>query len=319
SVPAQYKTPDGYSLGGWVSRQRLSQDKLSDERKARLDALGFDWDPLTAQWEEGLEHLQAYIKKHGHCRVPQRYKSSDGYPLGSWLSRRRLTKNDLSPNQIEALDRLGFDWDPIATKWDEGVEHLEAYVKEHKHCRVPQLYKSPDGYPLGAWVSNTRNKPSRVSPERKAQLDALGFDWEPHDTSCATGLDHFRDFVHKHNHGRVFANYRSTDAYLLGAWVAHQRYTSISLSPERKARLDALRFDWDPLTAQWEEGLEHLQAYIKKHGHCRVPQQYKSLDGYKLGAWVLRRRHSKDTLSPKQIEVLDKLGFDWDPRTRHWE
>src|SRR5262249_50910949 len=144
-------------------------------------------------------------------------------------------------------------------------------------------------------------------------------DWEPHDTSWEKGFEHFRDFVNEHKHGRVFANYRSTDGYSLGAWVTHQRYSSNSLSPERKARLDALRFDWDPLTAQWEEGLEHLQAYIKKHGHCRVPQQYKSLDGYKLGAWVLRRRHSKDTLSPKQIEVLDKLGFDWDPRTRHWE
>src|SRR5262249_33557486 len=210
-------------------------------------------------------------------------------------------------------------WDPIATKWREGVEHLEAYIKEYKHSRVPQLYKSRDGYPLGAWVSNTRHKPSRVSPERKAQLDALGFDWEPHDTTWEKGFEHFRVFVNEHKHGRVFANYIAPDGYSLGAWVAHQRYNSNSVSPERKARLDTLGFDWDPLTAQWEEGLEHLQAYIKEHKHCRVPQKYKSPDGYPLGAWLNRRRHTKDALSPNQIEALDRLGFDWDPRETTWE
>ena len=73
-VPAQYETPDGDRLGQWVSVQRLSKD-ISDERKARLDALGFDWDRHGTAWENGLEYLRAFVKVHEHCRVPQQYKS----------------------------------------------------------------------------------------------------------------------------------------------------------------------------------------------------------------------------------------------------
>jgi len=39
-MPAKsYKTVDGISLGVWVSTQRQRRDKLSDERRARFDAL----------------------------------------------------------------------------------------------------------------------------------------------------------------------------------------------------------------------------------------------------------------------------------------
>jgi Helicase associated domain len=51
---------------------------MPSERKARLDALGFVWDPFTAQWEEGLEHLQAFVKEHGHCSVSAMHVSAEG-------------------------------------------------------------------------------------------------------------------------------------------------------------------------------------------------------------------------------------------------
>jgi hypothetical protein len=73
---------------------------------------------------------------------------------------------------------LGFDWDPIKTLWETGIEQLEAFVKEHKHCRVPQQYTSSDGFNLGQWVANRRQKQDRVSPEQRETLNELGFVWK---------------------------------------------------------------------------------------------------------------------------------------------
>jgi hypothetical protein len=79
----------------------------------------------------------------------------------------------------QRLDELGFVWDPFDADWEDGLEHLRAFVNEHKHCQVPHQYKSPDGYNLGNWVSNKRRR-GPVSAERKARLDALGFEWDPY-------------------------------------------------------------------------------------------------------------------------------------------
>ena len=43
-VPARYKTPDGSSLGKWVSAQRKSIDGMSSERRKKLESLsGWVW------------------------------------------------------------------------------------------------------------------------------------------------------------------------------------------------------------------------------------------------------------------------------------
>jgi Helicase associated domain len=170
-VPQKYRSPDGYRLGGWVGEQRLKPDAISPECAARLNSLGFDWDPFKTDWEEGFEHLTAYVNEYKHCRVPHAFR------LGGWVLKRRQKRDKLSTQQQSRLDALQFDWDPIATQWEEGYDHLKAYVIEHEHCRVPSGYKSPDGYLLGRWVGYNRRRRSSLSNEIIARLDALEFIW----------------------------------------------------------------------------------------------------------------------------------------------
>jgi hypothetical protein len=314
-VPLKYKSPDGYRLGGWVAEQRHKQDAVFPERKARLNALGFDWDPFKTGWEDGFDHLTAYVKEHEDCRVPHEYKSPDGYRLGGWVPKQRQSRERLSTEQQSRLDTLGFDWDPVTTRWKEGYEHLKVYVIQHGHCRVPLQYKSPDGYRLGKWVGDRRELQDTMSAMEKEQLTSLGFIWNVPEALWEKAFEYLTTYVKEYKHCRVLVQYESPDGYKLGRWVHVQRQWQDRLSVERKSRLEALGFDWDLLTTQWEKGFEHLQVYVREQNNCRVPQKYKSPDGYKLGQWVNNQRAKRSSLSVERIERLDALGFIWNTRS----
>jgi superfamily II DNA or RNA helicase len=229
---------------GWLTDYRVVIVGVDDETiaKSRLDALGFIWDPLEVQWEEGFEQLQAFVTEHGHCKVPAKYLTADGYRLGSWVDKQRQRQVGMRAERKARLDALGFIWDPNEALWEEGFEYLRAYVNEHGHCRVPAKHLTADGYPLGRWVNTQRVQEGRMSPERKARLNAFGF-------------------------------------------------------------------VWDALSNKWEEGYQHLQAYVHEHGHCRVPFRYKSADGYQLGKWVNKQRQKQDRMPVERKALLDALGF----------
>ncbi len=59
-VPDGHKTKERFAFGQWVSIQRRIKDTLSQEKKDRLNDLGFDWDPLETDWQEGFSHLKKY-------------------------------------------------------------------------------------------------------------------------------------------------------------------------------------------------------------------------------------------------------------------
>ena len=177
-VPSKYKSSNGYPLGQWVTQQRSNQETLSNERKARLDALGFVWDVLSSQWEEGFEHLKDFEKMNGHCRVPQTFKSPDGFRLGAWLNRQRQLEN-MPPQQKAKLEMLGVVWDPWGLKWEESFVQLRTFAKENGHCSITAAYKTTDGYGLGAWLRKQRLTKKTMDPDRRQRLEALpGWVWK---------------------------------------------------------------------------------------------------------------------------------------------
>jgi hypothetical protein len=64
-VPTEYQL-DGLKLGSWVSIQRTAQDRMTSERKQRLDDIGFVWDPNAEAWEEGFSKLLQFKEAEGH-------------------------------------------------------------------------------------------------------------------------------------------------------------------------------------------------------------------------------------------------------------
>jgi superfamily II DNA or RNA helicase len=310
SVPKQYKTPDGYRLGQWVSVQRSLQDRLSGGRKARLDALGFDWTPHATDWEAGFDYLKCYYQRVGHCNVPQQHKEN-GYPLGNWISVQRIKKDKLSPERRHRLEELGFIWDAREAAWEEGFYHLKLYKEREGHCNVPVRHKE-NGFALGQWVSVQRLSKT-LSQERQQRLDELGFVRGLHDAAWEKGFYHLKLYKEREGHCNVPVRYKES-GFALGQWVINQRARKDNLTEERRRRLDDIGFVWDPFEQDFEEALAQLKLYKDREGNCDVPQKYKTENGFCLGRWVSNQRTKKNKLSPERRQRLDELEFVWSVR-----
>jgi hypothetical protein len=91
---------------------------MTAERAAKLEALGFAWDPGGAGWEEQLAKLKKYKRRHGDCSVPLRW--AEDPVLGQWVNGQRKLKKALdrgepskgmTAERAAKLEALGFAWD----------------------------------------------------------------------------------------------------------------------------------------------------------------------------------------------------------------
>ena len=178
-------------LGEWVNKQRTAYKdllagkrfELTKERILLLESIGFEWDPHEAEWNEQFAKLKAYKQVHGHCNVPKGYE--DDPQLGIWVNKQRSSYKDpqagksfaMTPERIDKLQNIGFEWDPYKAAWQEQYGKLKAYRDDHGHCNVPAKYK--DDPELGNWVGTQRTayKKAKLTPERIGKLNDIGFEW----------------------------------------------------------------------------------------------------------------------------------------------
>jgi len=275
----------------------------------------------TDGYRIGMDHLRAYIAREGHANVPRKHVTDDGFKLGVWVNSRRSdrTVGRLLTARIAELDALGMVWGIHNAKYRIGVDHLRAYIAQEGHAGVPNSHVTDDGFPLGGWVSNRREDRTvgRLSTVKTAELNALGMVWDSHDADYRIGVDHLRAYIAREGHANVHRKFVTDNGFTLGVWVDTRRNDRKigRLSMTRIAELNALGMVWDPLDANYRTGVDHLRAYAAAQGHANVPATHVADDGFKLGAWVVRRRKDSRAgrLSTAKVGQLNALGMVWDP------
>jgi len=158
------------------------------------------WD---ARWNDRLEELKEFKRKHGHCNVVPSH--TEWKALGKWVysQRHRRKEGQLSDEQVKLLDDIDFQWNlrprkekvwqenyfefqcqPEITKtavgisWDDRYKELEEFKKEQGHCNVSR-YKKP-WEKLGRWVYDQKRKKQKgsLAEYRVKKLETPGIDWQ---------------------------------------------------------------------------------------------------------------------------------------------
>lgn len=107
---------EGYNLGRWVSRQRVSykNKKLSQDRIEKLELIGMKWNLEVSykSWDESYQLALEYFIEYGNLNIKTDYITKEGYNLGAWiyLQRKNLVKDKLTIEQIEKLNLIGMIW-----------------------------------------------------------------------------------------------------------------------------------------------------------------------------------------------------------------
>jgi len=166
-------------LGCWVDNQRrfYKKGKLTQERIAALNELGFNWgttkkDP-DLSWQEQYNQLVSYMAEHGNCDVPQ---SATG--LGRFVHWQRCIykKGKISEGRVNLLNKIGFNWGSDAMtpteSWESRFAQLQRYKEEHGDCEVPRNHADLAG--LRRWVLNQRRRFEKMPDSRRTRIVEIG-------------------------------------------------------------------------------------------------------------------------------------------------
>lgn len=196
-----------------------------------------------------------------------------------------------------------------AMKWNTRFQELVDFKEEQGHTNVPKKfvykYTSP---PLGQWVSRIRNshKKGILDPERKKQLEEIGFEFELADddmvkfsivwNKCFEALKAFKEV---NGHIEVPKGYKPhPEASNLDGWIGRQRthYRNGKLPPYLKKKLQEVGLNLGgrgrpfgiETEDEWSQNYKALAEYCQKHGDCDVPEKYKQ--DKQLGIFIKNQR-----------------------------
>jgi helicase associated protein len=91
----------------WVVHQRSRKGGLCEERRDRLNRLGFIWTPFDEAWQRGFSALKKFKSREGHCLVPEAH-AEGAYNLGAWAKEQRRRKNAMAASRRRQLNAIGF-------------------------------------------------------------------------------------------------------------------------------------------------------------------------------------------------------------------
>ena len=294
---------------------------------------------LTVSWDLMYAQAKAYFDEHGHLDVPRRYRTQNGYSLGSWLfTQRRVYAGEqsgtLGETRIAKLNAIGMVWDSFADQlWKKNYAAARKYHEEYGALNVPAKYVAENGVALGKWISNLRSfrksgaRIRYLTPEHIEALDKIGMIWSVPDHQWEQNYNAAMQYHRAHGDLDIPAGYVDPGGIRLGAWIYNMRksyqgkYVTYRITEEQIAKLTELGMVWESsYTVRWEKGFSEAVRYREANGHLDVPATYQTASGYRLGGWISdqREKYRSGKMPERRIARLESIGMIWQ-KENPWE
>ncbi|OQR83211.1 hypothetical protein ACHHYP_14960 [Achlya hypogyna] len=198
-------TLPGLALGAAIDALRRRRAHLNIADVAALDDVGMVWDPdahavfldvaaVIKTWhvQYPFVHLNDCTFLRAHSIWPKRFWDK---PFGSAMLLLEAHKAYAAPLYVAETLALGFN---AAGRWHSKLAALATFRTLFQHLHVPRTFVVPrptptsqdssaywppetHGLPLGIVVEWLRELGEQMAPARRADLDSVGFEWEPVD------------------------------------------------------------------------------------------------------------------------------------------
>lgn len=193
SIPAEYITDGGYPLGRiWADlKKAYNQNQLTEDDIRFLLKIGLQLtdspQKKLEKWLDKANETEQYYKEQGTLSMPNTTLFQDGTSMFQWVHNQKKSykQGELSEYQIIRLENMGMQWirSRNVAGWNLGYQYARQYYEENGHLFVPRKYVTPDGFGLGNWIQEQRDRYlglSRweISDEKIDLLEEIGMFWE---------------------------------------------------------------------------------------------------------------------------------------------
>lgn len=192
-IPIDYVSEGGFELGLiWAelkeayNQNQLAEDDIRFLLKIRMQLTDSPKKDLQI-WLNRADEVEEYNKDHRTLSMPSTTLFRDGASMFQWVhhQKKAYKQGGLSVYQIARLERMGIQWvrPKKVSEWEEGYQYAEQFYEENGHLFVPKRYVTSDGFELGKWIQEQRDRYlglSRweISDEKIEMLEDIGMFWE---------------------------------------------------------------------------------------------------------------------------------------------
>ena len=266
------------------------------------------------QWDEMYELVKDYCEKTG--QLPNRRTRYKGENIGQWLYRQKFRKDKCSPDQIQKLKKIGYDFDIHRNQWDEMYELVKEY--HNKFNKLPNsttIYKSKN---IGQWLVSQKYfyKKNKLSEERIKKIKEIKFDIDS-DTLEEKWNTMYKLVAKYHVDTSKFPGHNTVyKGKNVGHWLHNQIqiYKKGQLPQDRILKLKEIGFVVKNGTIEdkWNEMYELVKEYYEKTG--QFPNQRTRYKNKNIGIWIntQNRSYKAGKLTKDRQKKLESIGVVFD-------